>query len=95
MWEQVSEAYRESKKWMCEDCNVKLSDDKYYLHVHHIDGNITHNNRKNFQALCVLCHSLEHKNKINSFLKIGLEEFIDTFNGKLNVNKIREFRKIK
>ena len=95
MWEQISEAYRESKNWTCEDCKVKLFDDKKYLQVHHIDGDITHNNRNNFQALCILCHSLEHKNKVDSFLKLGLDEFIDKFNGELNANKIRELRKIK
>ena len=66
MWEQVTDAYRESKKWTCEKCKVKLYDDKYCLHVHHINGNIRDNRRKNFQSLCLLCHALEHKNKIDN-----------------------------
>ena len=92
-WKQISKAYRESKNWTCEKCKVKLYDDKYYLHVHHINGNKEDNKRENFQSLCLLCHALEHKDKIDNFTEV--DGFIDKFNGELNVNKIREFRKIK
>ena len=92
MWEQVSEAYRESKKWTCEKCKVKLYDDKYYLHVHHINGNIRDNRRKNFQSLCLLCHALEHKNKIDNFTEV--HGFIQKYSKNLNKRKINEFENI-
>jgi|TARA_B110000211_G_C14072979_1_gene550741 hypothetical protein len=91
-WKQISKAYRESKKWTCEKCKIKLYDDKYYLHVHHINGNKKKNKRENFQSLCLLCHALEHKDKIDNFTEV--DGFIQKYSENLNKKKIKEFEKI-
>jgi len=39
----------------CEACGWVTS-----LHVHHIDGDVTHNDLKNLQTLCVYCHKFLH-----------------------------------
>ncbi|TWD54207.1 hypothetical protein FB480_103115 [Agrobacterium vitis] len=55
-WPKVSQNYRQSRGWRCDDCGVNLSEHRKLLHTHHIDGNLGNNRHDNFKALCVLCH---------------------------------------
>lgn len=57
-WDQVSRRYRESKRWICERCNVNLSDraNRGLLHTHHANGVKGDNNPANLKALCLHCH---------------------------------------
>lgn len=81
MWKQISEAVRESKDFKCENCNIKLSNDKYYLEVHHKDYNKTNNDIKNLKSLCVLCHATVDKRHLANFKKdaFKVESFIDSY----------------
>jgi len=56
-WAGISYLYRKSKKWTCEQCGLNLATHKRLLHTHHIDMNKKNNDRSNFSALCVECHS--------------------------------------
>lgn len=98
MWRQVSEAYRESIKFKCEDCGVDLSssDERKWLHTHHRNGEKRNNSRKNFQGLCLLCHALCHKYKIErgkGFEEV--EDFIQLFEKRLSLKKLTEFKQIR
>lgn len=78
LWKQISEAYREKKQFICEECSINLKNDKFFLEVHHIDKNRLNNKEDNLKSLCVLCHSKEHPNN---------------YNKGTNMLKINEFRK--
>lgn len=98
MWAQISEAYRESQKWTCEKCKIHLESrtEREYLHTHHINGNIKDNKKGNFQALCLLCHALEHKSKITAgtgFIK--LDAFVEEFRGRLDSGGVKEYEGLK
>lgn len=98
MWRQISEAYRESVGFKCESCRIDLSnqEDRKWLHTHHKNGNTKDNRPTNFQALCLLCHSLSHKEKLTKgtgFLEV--QEFIDNYKNRLNQAYISEYEDIK
>lgn len=98
MWSQISSAYRERVGFKCESCLIDLSnqDDKNWLHTHHKNGNKKDNRVINFQALCLLCHSLIHKDKLTKgtgFLEV--DKFIDNYKIRLNKSKITEYENIK
>lgn len=95
LWPQISTAYRESVGWYCEspDCRICLSepDQRNFLHTHHLKGT-KNNRRENLQALCLLCHALEHEEKMmrgkGSF---KVETFVDLFRSKLSPGKVARF----
>ena len=98
MWNQISEAYRESVGFTCESCQINLSkpEDKMWLHTHHKNGDTKDNKPKNFQALCLLCHSLCHLEKLTKgtgFMEV--QEFIDENKTRLSQTKISEYYKIR
>jgi hypothetical protein len=55
-WAEISEEYRASVRWMCENCLIDLSDYRHLLHTHHRNGIPGDCSRGNLQALCVDCH---------------------------------------
>lgn len=55
-WPAVSSKVRDQVNYMCEQCGVDLHSEKRLLHVHHIDGVKTNNDRTNLRALCCDCH---------------------------------------
>jgi len=55
-WGEVSDNYRASVGWKCEQCLIDLSDNRPLLHTHHRNGNRGDCSRENLQALCVDCH---------------------------------------
>lgn len=57
LWKQISEAYREKMNFVCEECGINLTNDRYFLEVHHNDKNRLNNNEDNLKCLCVKCHS--------------------------------------
>jgi hypothetical protein len=98
MWSQISEAYRERVNWVCEDCEINLSsiNDREYLHTHHKNGNTKDNQLNNFQALCLLCHSLQHRIKLeNGTGFYEVETFIRLYKDRLKCGKIRDFESIR
>ena len=56
-WSQISHQYKSSQKWICEQCNVNLINNKRLLHTHHINSQKNENNYSNLMALCVYCHA--------------------------------------
>lgn len=97
MWNQISEAYRESVGFKCESCQIVLAnkDEKKWLHTHHKNGNTRDNRQMNFQALCLLCHSLSHKEKLNKgtgFLEV--QDFIEKYENKLNPIQLSKYEQI-
>ncbi len=58
-WDRVSAGYKRERDFQCEQCHVDLSQSRHHrlLHVHHIDGVKTNNDRSNLRALCAICHS--------------------------------------
>jgi hypothetical protein len=100
MWSQITDTYREKRNWTCENHNCKIDlsaiQDQRYLHTHHVNGNTKDNRTKNFQALCLLCHSLEHKNKLKSgtgFMEV--DSFIAKYKSRLSSNRLKEYERIK
>lgn len=84
-WQQISKAYRESKKYTCENCNLKMDDQKYskFWHTHHIKGNEKLNNkRSNLKCLCIKCHSAideYHKQQFSSIENVLLLEQFNNY----------------
>jgi len=58
-WGTVSEQYRKSAGYLCEECGVDLNAKKGLLHTHHMNGNKQDNQANNLKALCVDCHRKE------------------------------------
>ena len=58
-FKEVSNKYRESKNWTCEECKIYLGDksNQRYLHTHHKDHQKSNNSLFNLMALCIECHS--------------------------------------
>ena len=55
-WPQLSARLKALKDYVCESCQVDLSDHKQLLHVHHRNGVKTDNSAAKLQALCADCH---------------------------------------
>jgi hypothetical protein len=62
-WKSVSEIYKLSQNYCCEECGVELNQRKELLHTHHADGVKSNNHPANLVALCVECHSKQPKHK--------------------------------
>ena len=62
-WPEISKRYRKSKGWKCEKCGMDCSENKRFLHCHHI-GPKYDNNLNKLKALCKDCHRKEpgHRN---------------------------------
>ena len=58
-WKDISINLRERKKWKCEKCDLDCSNNKIFLHVHHINGLKYDNVDSNLKILCKNCHSKE------------------------------------
>ncbi len=96
-WDQASHAYKTSKEYVCEACQLNLSDpaSKIWLHTHHRDGCKKNNHRDNFQALCQLCHTWEHRNSLQvEKMKGATSRFVNLFKDKLSTEKVRWFQQL-
>lgn len=56
-WSEISFNYKCSVNWLCEQCNVDLTQYPELLHTHHVNGVKHDNTTKNFKALCCECHA--------------------------------------
>lgn len=59
-WREVSNRYKTSRNYTCEQCHVNLNNHKSLLHTHHIDTIAGNNRPENLMALCADCHRKEH-----------------------------------
>lgn len=58
-WNDISNFLRANKKWKCEKCGLDCTDNKNFLHVHHINGLKYDNVPSNLKILCKNCHAKE------------------------------------
>ncbi len=56
-WHEISNSYRELRRWTCEGCGVDLSEHPSLLHCHHVNGVRSDNTKSNLRALCMICHA--------------------------------------
>lgn len=87
-WKNVSDKYKDSKKWTCENCRVVLSSNRYLLHTHHINGQKNDNSINNLMALCVECHA-------NQSMHSHMRKNPATSRNIREVRKIKSTQKIK
>lgn len=57
-WKNIAARKRKERNFTCEECNVRLEEFRWLLHVHHLDRNKENNDSNNLRVLCALCHSL-------------------------------------
>ncbi|MCK5818257.1 MAG: hypothetical protein KAH18_03180 [Psychromonas sp.] len=58
-WPEISNNYKRSVNWVCENCNVDLTQNPELIHTHHLNGVKHDNTLSNFKALCCECHANE------------------------------------
>lgn len=57
-WEKRKSFIREKYKYTCQNCNIDLKEDPYYLEVHHTyKVKIEPHNLETLMLLCVICHA--------------------------------------
>lgn len=58
-WDQVATVQKDEAGWKCEECHAcfEHSDNRRFLHVHHIDGKKYNNASDNLRVLCIGCHA--------------------------------------
>lgn len=54
---ELSRRYKKIVNYTCEACGLNCELEKHLLHLHHIDGDKSHNHPHNLRILCVYCHS--------------------------------------
>lgn len=55
-WPTIASKLKSARNFTCEECRVDLTDAKRLLHVHHINGVKSDNDRGNLRVLCAGCH---------------------------------------
>lgn len=55
-WPEISEQKRFEENYTCQECEINLSDNRYLLHVHHVNGVKGDNSSSNLRVLCADCH---------------------------------------
>ena len=62
-WKEISDAYRITRNYRCEECKVDLSEYHHLCVTHHINGCHFDVRPENIRVLCVYCHSLQPYHK--------------------------------
>lgn len=77
-FKRISKELREAKGYICNKCNVNLSNEKHkhFAHVHHINGSKSDDSPSNLEVLCIECHSnkpnherMKHQNDYHEYLR--------------------------
>lgn len=71
---ELSRAIRRSNNWHCSICNIDLTNDKGFLHVHHKNGIKSDNSLRNLESICIGCHAEQPGHERMSFA-LQLNEF--------------------
>lgn len=58
-FDTIANELKSKKRHTCESCFKDLSQDKKFLHVHHIDGIKSNNSITNLKVVCIGCHADE------------------------------------
>lgn len=61
-WKSLCKLVKDRDCWTCQACGKTRKRWGHKLHVHHIDGDKTHNHPHNLVALCSVCHYTAHSN---------------------------------
>lgn len=56
-WNEVSKQRKEQYGYVCQQCNVNLSNYKNLIQTHHVNGVKSDNTSSNLKVLCIECHS--------------------------------------
>ena len=60
-WQEISKNAKVNCNWTCQECSCDLSENRKYLHTHHIDADISNNDPENLKVLCIECHAKEYQ----------------------------------
>ena len=74
-WNEISRRFKAMRDWTCERCFVDLSQDRQFLHAHHLDHHKGNNSVFNLQALCIECHAREHPHNRGLTQSSALRQF--------------------
>ncbi len=76
-WRKISTERKKATNYTCEECNWRphLSENKRFVHTHHLDTNKRNNLSENLKVLCIDCHYKYHPTLKNNadhkeFLKL-------------------------
>jgi ribosomal protein L28 len=66
-FDQIAYSLKDLNDWRCQECGIKLKDDKEFLDAHHVNGIKSDNRPENLRCLCVKCHASQ---PLHSHLKL-------------------------
>jgi len=55
-WKRIARRIRKRDNYTCQICGKEFPKSSKLLHVHHIDGDKTHNDDSNLVTVCATCH---------------------------------------
>ena len=74
-WNKISTKAKEQANWVCETCRENLTNDRQYLHCHHVDGRRFNNLKANLKVLCIKCHA-DEPHHVHMRSSQGYQEFM-------------------
>lgn len=71
---KISLAYREEKRYICEECGINLMKAPRLTDLHHKDSDKRNNSYDNLECLCKICHAKRHSYyKIDNETRLQIE----------------------
>lgn len=75
-WAAISYEARKRVEYKCQECDLDLSLNPYFLEVHHLNHNKSDCSQANLMCLCVGCHSERHDHLSDTDKLVKFQEWL-------------------